>query len=80
MAGAPFSGSDRAAREEQLMAEFAVEFPGWEVERVWGVGFVAFPKGTPVLRSITIDAMKAKLERQRDGKAGETETEGSRNG
>jgi hypothetical protein len=67
------SGSDRAAMEEQLMAEIAVEFPGWEVERVWGVGFVAFPKGTPVLRSITLDAMKAKLEKQRDRKQDDTQ-------
>jgi hypothetical protein len=59
-------GSDRAAREERLMAEIAEEFPAWEVERVWGVGFVAFPKGTTVLRSIELSAMKAKLERQRD--------------
>jgi hypothetical protein len=65
------SGSDRAVLEERVMAEIAGEFPDWEVERVWGIGFVAFPKGTPVLRSITIDAMKAKLEKHRDQAQGD---------
>ena len=63
------TGSDRAEREKQLHAEIAVEFPVWEVERVWGIGFVAFPKGTPVLRSITLDGLKAKLETNKERKA-----------
>jgi len=65
------TGSDRAEREKQLRAEIAEEFPDWEVERVWGIGFMAFPKGTPVLRSITLDGLKAKLETHKERKAGE---------
>jgi hypothetical protein len=58
-------GSDRAAHEQEVAAELAAEYPGWTVERVSGIGFEARPKGTPVIRSITIDGIKAKLERQR---------------
>lgn len=63
-------GAGRAAREEKTLAELAEKFPAWDVERVWNVGFVAFPKGTRVLRSIDIEAMKEKLENQRDQSPG----------
>ena len=58
-------GSDRAERERRLMAEIAEQFPGVTVERVPGIGFECFPKGAFVLRTITIDAMIAKLRKRR---------------
>jgi hypothetical protein len=65
------SGADRAAWERQLMAEIAVEFPDWDVEHVPGIGFEAFPKGTVILRTITLDRMKGKLAKHAGQKAGE---------
>lgn len=59
-------GSDRAAREEKLMAEIAEEYPDTTVERVPGIGWESYPKSAAVLRTITLDAMKAKLDRRRD--------------
>lgn len=58
-------GSDRADHERRLMAEIAEEYPDVTVERVPGVGFECFPRGAVVLRTITIDAMAAKLKKRR---------------
>ena len=58
-------GSDRADRERRLMAEIAEEYPDVTVERVLGVGFEALPKGVTVLRTVTIEAMVAKLKKRR---------------
>lgn len=65
-------GTDRAAHERLLAAELAEEYPDWTVERVPGIGFEARPKEAPVIRSITIDGIKAKLKRQRDQEPGES--------
>jgi hypothetical protein len=65
------TGGERAERERLLAAELAVEYPDWDIERVPGLGFEARPKGTQVLHSITIDGLKAKLEKHAERKAPE---------
>ena len=57
-------GSDRADRERRLMAEIAEEYPDVTVERVPGIGFECFPRGAVILRTVTLDAMMAKLKKR----------------
>jgi hypothetical protein len=63
-------GSERAELEARLLAEIAERYPDLTVEWVPGVGFEAYPKGTVVLRTITLDAMMAKLARRVTGDGG----------
>lgn len=60
--------SDRAEREARELAEIAREFPDLTVERVFG-GWEAFPKGTPLTRTVTTSALLRNLRKRRDGEA-----------
>ena len=64
----PTPGEKRRAEEDGMLAELAEQYPDMEVVRIWGapIGYEAFPKGTVVLRSVTLDGIKDKLAERRD--------------
>ena len=64
---------DSAAREKaeaRLLAAIAEEFPDIDIHGVFG-GYEALPRGTEVIRAMTLDSMMGKLAERRGKAAGE---------
>lgn len=56
-------GSERAKREERLLAEIAEGTPGWGVRSPVSI-WEAVPAGTPVVTAMTLDDLRDKLARR----------------
>jgi|HubBroStandDraft_2_1064218.scaffolds.fasta_scaffold269479_4 hypothetical protein len=63
---------DSAAREKaeaRLLAAIAEEFPDVDIHGVFG-GYEALPRGTEVIRAMTLDSMMGKLAARRAPRQG----------
>jgi hypothetical protein len=68
--GPGFQAGEQRAADERLVGEtMAEKFPEWEWSRVFG-GYRAVPKGTPVVESVSMRGLLAKLIKRRDEAAG----------